>query len=138
MNTQDNQGNGLIGGGIGLGLGSFGAYFGRNAVEEFALNRFSNADKYAKEFNAYENAYVSSRQDIASASAKAKREGTPFNSKQHPRYIEMEQARVKTDDVYNKMNSAAQKAVPYANAIKLFYMAGLPITSALIGSTLTD
>jgi hypothetical protein len=33
MNTQDSQGNGLIGGGIGLGLGGAGAYFGRNAVE---------------------------------------------------------------------------------------------------------
>lgn len=138
MDTQDNQGNGLIGGGIGLGLGSIGAYVGRNAVEELALNRFSNADKYAKEFNAYENAYVSSRQDVASASAKAKREGASFNSKQHPRYAEMEDARVKRNDAYNKMNSAAQKAVPYANAVKLFYMTGLPITSALIGSTLTD
>jgi hypothetical protein len=138
MNTQDSQGNGLIGGGIGLGLGGAGAYFGRNAVEGFALNRFSNADKYAKEFDAYENAYVDSRQDVASAAAKAKREGISFSDKQHPRYTEMEAARARRNAIYDKMKNAAQRAIPYANAAKLLYMAGLPITASLLGSTLTD
>lgn len=120
MNTQDNQGNGLIGGGIGLGLG-IGA-----AVAGYPYIRHDFQDVLSKR-NMYNERIQSLYQQKRSQGYAARDEanyGKPYNKA--------------VNKIYEMGNEANAKARPYAQAASLLYALGVPITAALIGSTLTD
>ena len=110
---QEQQGNGLIGGGIGLGLGAVAGHYAATPLADFLpYEAFGNGKQYVDFMTQLDRKY----------------EGIG-----RPNYTNAEE-RIK-DELYG---DSLYKYGQRHKAISLLSRIGLPITTSLIGSTLTD
>ena len=154
MNTQDNQGNGLIGGGMGALLGGGLVAALPNAPINYYMNR-TQAELDKKRDDIYRS-YFKAVKDMSDLRARYSDEdlfpefNDDFTMKREARNVKASQdyhyaRKVREitggmlDDNKYKMNELKNFPLSKAGqALSLLYRLGVPITAALIGSTLTD
>lgn len=137
---QEQQGNGLVGGSIGLALGGVGGYYAAKPASQFLAAKFSGVQPKIDMMPSDD--WI--RREVSQIPVEewGYRTDTAGNNRRNYEYEE--RARVKADyenevlksvkanaDWYHKKNSLQK-------SLALMVQLGLPITTALLGSTLTD
>ena len=114
---QQEQGNGLIGGGIGGAIGLGGAYFGGAKALSDLVDEDSFYNSHLKFYNDLKQKYGVATNDELKFSAMNPTERKVLN------------------DLHDQAEQEYKKA---RSRVNFLTMLGVPITTALLGSTLTD
>lgn len=120
MNTQDNQGNGWVGGSIGTGMGIVGA-LPVGIIADRAIHNALVSSKYRERIDKLYDKQVA---------------GLGFHPTRRSDFTEPYIKAV--GKIYNMRDAQVNKARAYSKAAYLLSALGVPITAGLLGASLTD